>query len=70
MVMIEIDSNAILVRPLKIRKDSELTREYHVLVVRLKRMGIVPKKNVLDNEVLDAMKEVICNEYKMEIELM
>ena len=29
MVMVEIDSNAILVEPLKSRKDAELTRAYH-----------------------------------------
>ena len=57
--MVEIDSNAILVEPLKIRKDSKLTRAYHVLVMRLKNAGIVPRKHVLNNEVLQAMKEVI-----------
>ena len=57
--MVEIDSNAILVEPLKIRKDSKLTRAYHVLVMRLKNVGIVPRKHVLNNEVLQAMKEVI-----------
>ena len=59
--MVEIDSNAILVEPLKSRKDSELTRTYHVLVMRLKTAGIVPRKHVLDNEVSTAMKDVICN---------
>jgi hypothetical protein len=59
MVMVEIDSNAILVEPLKIRKDSKLTRAYHVLVMRLKNAGIVPRKHVLNNEVSQAMKEVI-----------
>ena len=59
MVMVEIDRNAILIEPLKSRKDSELTRVYHVLVMRLKTAGIVPRKHVLDNEVSEAMKEVI-----------
>ena len=65
MVMVEINSNAILVEPLKSRKYSELTWAYHVFVMRLKRAGSVPKKHVLDNEVWDAMKEVIRDAYNM-----
>ena len=67
--MTEIDSNAILVEPLKSRKDAELTRAYHVLVIRLKNAGIVPQKHVFDNEVSSAMKNVIRDKYKMEMEL-
>ena len=69
MVMVEIDSNAILVEPLSSRKDQELTRAYRSLMLRLKRAGIIPKKHVLDNEVSEAMKLVIKDEYKMEMEL-
>ena len=69
MVMVEIDSNAILVEPLKSRKDAELTRAYHVLMMRLKTAGIVPRKHVLDNEVSSAMTDVIRDKYKMEMEL-
>ena len=69
MVMVEIDSNAILVEPLKIINHSELTQAYHVLVMQLKTAGIVPRKYVLDNEVLEAMKEVIRDKHKMEMEL-
>ena len=67
--MVEINSNAILVEPLSSRKDAELTRAYRALMLRLKLAGIVPKKHVLDNEVSEAMKDVIRNEYKMEMEL-
>ena len=67
--MVEIDSNAILVKPLKSRKDAELTRAYHVLVMRLKNAGIVPRRHVLDNKVSSAMKDVIRDKYKMEMEL-
>ena len=67
--MVEIDSNAILVEPLKSRKDAELTRAYHSLMMRLKDAGIVPRKHVLDNEVSSAMKTVIRDKYKMEMEL-
>ena len=59
MVMVEIDSNAILVEPLKSSKDAELTRAYHVLMMRLKNAGIVPRKHVLDYVVSSAMTEVI-----------
>ena len=69
MVMVEIDSNAILVEPLKSRKDSELTRAYHGVMMRLKHAVIVPHKHVLDNEVSSAMTDVIHNKYKMEMEL-
>ena len=67
--MVEIDSNAILVEPLKSRKDPELTRAYKTIMLRLKKAGIVPKKHILDNEVSEAMKEVIREEYNMEMEL-
>ena len=56
MVMVEIDSNAILAEPLKNRKDPELTRAYRSMMPRLKRAGIVPRKHILDNEVSEAMK--------------
>ena len=69
MVMVEIDSNAILVEPLKSRKDPELTRAYKSMMLRFKRAGIVPKKHILDNEISEAMKDVIRDEYNMEIEL-
>jgi hypothetical protein len=42
MVMVEIDSNVILVAPSKIRKNPELTRAYTSMMLRLKRAGIVP----------------------------
>ena len=59
MVMVEIDSNAILVEPLKSRKDPELTRAYCALMQRLTRAGMVPTKHILDNEVPEAMKAII-----------
>ena len=65
----KIDINAILVEPLKSRKDTELTRAYHVLVMRLKNAGIIPRKHVLDNKVSSTMKEVIRDKYRMEMEL-
>ena len=68
MVVVEIDSNSILVETFQSRKDSELT-SYHVLVMRLKRAGIVPRKHILDNGVSDAMKKVIRDKYRMKMKL-
>ena len=51
MVMVDIDSNAILVEPMKTRKDAEMIRAYNALMLRLTRAGIRPAKHVLDNEV-------------------
>ena len=36
MVMVEIDSNAILVEPMKSRKDEEMIRTYNALLLQLK----------------------------------
>ena len=59
MVMVEINSNKILAKPLKSQKDPKITRAYRVIILRLKRGGIIPKKHVLDNEVSEPIKEVM-----------
>jgi hypothetical protein len=69
MVMVEIDSSAILVAPLKNRTDAELTRAYASLMQRLHHAGIRPKKHVLDNEISSAMKKLITEKYQMQYEL-
>jgi len=69
MVMVEIDSNAILVKPISSRNNHELARAYRVLMTRLQHAGIVPKNHILDNEVSEAMKTIIKDEYKMAMEL-
>jgi hypothetical protein len=48
--MVEIDSSAILVEPIKNHKDAELTRAYEKLLACLKQAGVIPRKHVLDNE--------------------
>jgi hypothetical protein len=68
MVLVEIDSNAILVEPMKNRKDAEMIRAYNALLLQLKRAGIIPKKYVLDNKVLENMKNHICDTCKMNME--
>jgi hypothetical protein len=69
MVMVEIDSNAILVEPMKSRKDEEMMRAYNTVLLRLKQAGIVPKKHVLENKVSDNMKNHIHNTCKFDMEL-
>eukprot|EP00804_Cyclotella_cryptica_P030764 CCRYP_009164-RA/>CCRYP_009164-RA protein AED:0.15 eAED:0.16 QI:0/0/0/1/1/1/4/0/1045 len=69
MVMVDIDSSAILVEPIKNRTDIELTRAYSTLITRLHRAGVVPRKHVLDNEISTAMKTLITDTYKMTYEL-
>ena len=39
MVMVKIDSNAILVKPMKSRKDEEMIRAYDALLARLRQAG-------------------------------
>ena len=69
MVMVEVDSNAILLEPMKSRQDSEMIRAYDSLVSRLLRCGVQPKKHVLDNEVSSNMKEHIRDKYKFTVKL-
>ena len=68
-MVVDIDSNAILVEPIKICKDPELTRAYHTMMTRLKRGGIIPRKHVLENEVSEPMKAILQDEYHMDMEL-
>ena len=50
-------------------KDPELTRAYRVLMTCLSRAGIFPVKHILENEVSESMKDVICDKYTMQMEL-
>ena len=67
--MVEIDSNAILVEPMKSRKDHEMIRAYDTLVKRLQRAGVQPKKHVLDNEISENIKNPFRDKYKFSLEL-
>jgi hypothetical protein len=69
MVMVEIDSNAILVEPMKNRKDDKMIRAYNALLLQLKRASIVPKKHVLDNEVSENMKNCFRDTCQLDMEL-
>ncbi|KAL7480747.1 hypothetical protein ACHAW6_006410 [Cyclotella cf. meneghiniana] len=69
MVMVEIDSSAILVEPIKNRTNAKLTRAYSTLMLRLKRAGVISRKHVLNNKISTAIKDLIKDTYKMMLEL-
>ena len=69
MIMVEINSNAILVKPMKSRKDAEMIRAYNALLLRLRQAGIVPKKHVMDNKVSENMKNHIKDNCRLTVEL-
>jgi hypothetical protein len=59
MVLIEIDSNAILVKAMKNRTTGEMIQAYQVLVDCLCSMGVTPKMHILDNKCSAEFKERI-----------
>ena len=59
MVLIELDSNSILVEAMQNRTSGEMVRAYQTLVDRLKESGIEPKMHVLDNECSNEFKRQI-----------
>jgi hypothetical protein len=67
MIMVIINSSAILVKPMKSRKDAKMIRAYNTLLLQLKRAGISPKKHVMDNEVSDTMKSHIRDNCRLEL---
>ena len=68
MVMVEIDSKAILGEAMKNRSAAEQCRAYQKLLDRLHSHKIFPKKHILDNEISNELKTVI-KLNKMEYEL-
>jgi hypothetical protein len=69
MVMVEINSNAILVEPMKSCKDAEMIRAYDALLHQLKWAGIVLKKHILDNGLSENLKNHIRDTHKFDMEL-
>jgi hypothetical protein len=59
LVLVEIDSGAILVEAMRDRSAGEQCRAYQILVDRLHQCKIYPKKHILDNEISDEFREVI-----------
>ena len=68
MVLIELDSNSILVEPMRDRTSGEMIQAYQVLVDRLKSKGFKPNMHILDNECSAEFKEKIL-ENEMEYQL-
>jgi hypothetical protein len=50
MVPVEIDGNYIAMEPMRSRDTNELILTYQTMMQQLKSAGIVPKKQILDNE--------------------
>ena len=69
IVLVKIDSNAILIEPMTSRKDAEMIRAYNVLVQRLLAANIHPQKHGLDNEISDNIKLHIKEKYKFKLEM-
>ncbi|KAL7526494.1 hypothetical protein ACHAXR_001517, partial [Thalassiosira sp. AJA248-18] len=67
IVNIDSSGSGILLEPMKSCKDAEMIPAYQALMLRLKRANIVPKKHVLNNEVSEAMKELIRSQYQLEL---
>ena len=61
MVLVELNSNAILVEGMKDRTSGEMIHAYQHLVDCLKTAGILPKHHVLDNECSADFKAAITN---------
>ena len=59
LVLVEIDSGAILVEAMRNRSAGEQCRAYQVLVNRLHQCKIYPKKHILNNKISDEFKSVI-----------
>ncbi len=68
MVLAEIDSDAILIEPMKKRTAGEMIRAYQVLIDRLNSTGIFPKLHILDNKCSAEMKAtVMLNKMKLQL---
>ena len=58
-MLVEIDSGAILVEAMQDGSTGEHCRAYQVLLDRLHRCKVYPKKQVLDNEISEKFRSVI-----------
>ena len=67
MVLYDYDSNAILSKPLKTRRASELTSAWTALHRQLQTNGYAPTLHILDNECSDDLKKAFAK-YKMDFQ--
>ena len=61
MVVNDIDSNSTWVEPMKNRTEGEMILTRQRALARMKLQGIIPKHEVLDNEISDAYRTEICD---------
>ena len=54
---------------MKIRKDVEIFQAYADLMKWLHVINLVPRENIMDNEVSEILRNLIREEYKIELEL-
>jgi hypothetical protein len=59
MVLTKIDSNAILIKPMKNRTAGKRIRAYQTLIDGLRTANIVPKLHILDNECSQDFMDII-----------
>ncbi len=59
MVLTKIDSDAILIEPMKNRTRGKIIWAYQTLIDQLRTAGIVPKLHILDNECAQDFKDTI-----------
>ena len=67
MVMVHVDSSAVLAEPMKRQTAAKMMQAYLALLERLPRAGFVPKKYILDIECSEELKEVIQNTCKLQL---
>ena len=67
MVMVKIDSNYVLVQPMKNKLDKEMIGAYQALMTRLQEVGVVTKKYVLDNEYSENLKKMFWDTCKLKV---
>jgi hypothetical protein len=59
MVLIDVNSDAILVEPMKNRTSGEMIRAYQTLIDHLHTAGSIPKLHVLDKECSQDFRDTI-----------
>ena len=59
LVLVEMDSGAILVEAMRDKLAGEHCRAYQVLLDQLHRRKVYPRKHILDNEISDEFRAVI-----------
>ena len=59
MVLVELDSNYIAMEPIRSKETDEMIRVYMIIMDRLKKQGIQPKHQILDNEAPQAYSDAI-----------